>query len=173
LPAVAELHAASWRAAYRGILPDAYLDGPLNEDRRARWTGVTEEMAMSDRLLVAERGDVLAGFIAAWASEHLGCEHGFDLYIDNLHVRPDLRGQSIGHLLMSALANGLNDEAGCRAYLWLLDGNERAGRFYAKLGGRLSDRRHIVIADETIGETRIEWDNFRRLSSPDVAPHSR
>jgi ribosomal protein S18 acetylase RimI-like enzyme len=163
LPAIADLHAASWRAAYRQILPDAYLDGPLIEDRRAHWSGVTEKMALSDRLLLAERGNGLCGFIAAWASAGLGCEGGFALFIDNLHVRPELRGQNIGGLLMRSLAASLNEGENCRAYLWLLDGNENAGRFYAKLGGRRSNRRRISIADKMLGETRIEWDDFWRL----------
>ena len=33
-PAVAMLHANSWRSAYRGILRDEFLDGALDENRR-------------------------------------------------------------------------------------------------------------------------------------------
>jgi ribosomal protein S18 acetylase RimI-like enzyme len=163
LLAIADLHTASWRTAYRQILPDAYLDGPLIEDRRAHWSGVTQKMALSDRLLIAERGNWLCGFIAAWASADLGCEAGFTLFIDNLHVRPELRSQNIGRLLMRSLATSLNQGENCRAYLWLLDGNENAGRFYAKLGGRRGDRRRFPIAGQMLGETRIEWDDLRRL----------
>jgi hypothetical protein len=34
---IAELHTASWRGAYRGILPDAFLDGEIAEERRGFW----------------------------------------------------------------------------------------------------------------------------------------
>ena len=34
---VADLQIASWRSAYRGILSDDYLDGPVVAERRAVW----------------------------------------------------------------------------------------------------------------------------------------
>jgi hypothetical protein len=35
--AIAELHAASWRSAYRGMFADAYLDGDVVQERRQCW----------------------------------------------------------------------------------------------------------------------------------------
>ncbi len=35
--AIAELHTAVWREAYRGLVPDQYLDTTTVEDRRTRW----------------------------------------------------------------------------------------------------------------------------------------
>jgi ribosomal protein S18 acetylase RimI-like enzyme len=101
LPAIAEIHASSWRAAYRGILPDAFLDGDLLEDRKARWSGIAECMGPRDNLLIATDGEGAVGFIAGWTSVTLGCEDGYGLYIDNLHVRPDLRGNKYGESLFS------------------------------------------------------------------------
>lgn len=164
LSKIAELHAASWRVAYRGILPDAFLDGALIDDRMARWSGMIDRMAPSDRLLIAESEGALLGFIAAWTSEGLGCEGEFDLFIDNLHVRPDLRGQNLGEHLMRTVADTLDNTGEVCAYLWLLDGNEPAHRFYARLGGRDRDHRLVAIAGTTAGETRIVWDDFTNLS---------
>lgn len=48
--AIAEVHVASWRAAYRGVFPDEYLDGLSAEDRRAWWS---ELLTRSDRALLA------------------------------------------------------------------------------------------------------------------------
>jgi ribosomal protein S18 acetylase RimI-like enzyme len=165
LPRIAELHAASWRVAYRRILPDAFLDGALIEDRRAHWSEVTDRMASSDRLLIAESEGALLGFVAAWTSEALGCESGFDLYIDNLHVRPELRGQNLGEHLMRMLAGSLVDTGEVRAYLWLLDGNEPAHRFYLRLGGRDGEHRLAAMAGTTVSETRIIWDDFTNLGA--------
>jgi ribosomal protein S18 acetylase RimI-like enzyme len=165
LAEIAELHAASWRVAYRGILPDAFLDGALIEDRMARWSGTLERMAPSDRLLIAESDGALLGFVAAWTSEALGCEGGFDLYINNLHVRPELRGQKLGEHLMRTLARTLADTGEVRAYLWLLDGNEPAHRFYRRLGGRDGDHRLAAMAGTTVGETRMVWDDFANLAA--------
>lgn len=34
---IATLHAESWKRAYRGHLSDAYLDGPIEDERRSVW----------------------------------------------------------------------------------------------------------------------------------------
>jgi ribosomal protein S18 acetylase RimI-like enzyme len=122
-------------------------------------------MAPSDCLLIAEREGILVAFISAWTSEALGCDRGFDLYIDNLHVHPDLRGQNLGEHLMRTLARGLASRGNVRAYLWLLNGNEPAHRFYLRLGGRDGDRRRVPMAGATVAETRIVWDDFRELDA--------
>jgi hypothetical protein len=40
LPAIARLHAASWMVAYRGILPDSFLDHDLEKNRAQRGAGI-------------------------------------------------------------------------------------------------------------------------------------
>jgi hypothetical protein len=64
---------------------------------------------------------------------------------------------------MQSLSRRQDSAGSVRAYLWVLDGNEPARRFYVRLGGRVSDRRHIELGGTTIGETRIVWDDFRSL----------
>jgi ribosomal protein S18 acetylase RimI-like enzyme len=164
LPAIAAIHTSSWRAAYRGILSDAFLDGDLLENRKARWSGIAERMGARDNLLVATDGEGAVGFIAGWTSSALGCEDGYGLYIDNLHVRPDLRGNRYGERLFRALAKNAMGNAAVdvkvSAYLWLLDGNAPAHRFYHRLGGRDGEHRLVELGGRTVGETRIVWEDF-------------
>jgi ribosomal protein S18 acetylase RimI-like enzyme len=164
LPAIAEIHASSWRAAYRGILPDAFLDGDLLEDRKVLWSEKAGRMGPRDNLLIAADGKGTVGFIAGWTSAALGCEDDYGLYIDNLHVSPDLRGNKYGERLFRALAGNVasNMTANTKisAYLWLLDGNEPAHRFYHRLGGRDGEHRMIELGGRTVGETRIVWSDF-------------
>jgi ribosomal protein S18 acetylase RimI-like enzyme len=166
MPSIADIHASSWRVAYRGLFPDAFLDGPLIENRLAHWSGIPDRMTPSDRLLLAEQDGAPAGFIAGWSSERLGCESGFDLFIDNLHIRPHLRGRGIGLRLMRELtAERSRPRSGkTRAYLWLVDGNLPAYRFYARLGGRDADHREKRFGEAMVGELRIVWDDYRVVS---------
>ncbi len=163
MPAIADIHASSWRVAYRGLFPDAFLDGPLVDNRLAHWWGIPDRMTATDRLLIAERRGSPVGFIAGWSSTALGCDQGFDLFIDNLHVRPELRGQGIGLQLMRELAAGRRGAARTRAYLWLVDGNHAAYRFYARLGGRDADHREKQFGDAMVGELRIVWSDYAAL----------
>jgi ribosomal protein S18 acetylase RimI-like enzyme len=164
LPAIAEIHASSWRAAYRGILTDTFLDGDLLEDRRTRWSGIAERMTPQDNLLIATDGKDAVGFIAGWSSAALDCEDGYGVFIDNLHVRPELRGNKYGESLFRALAGRANANLTANgktgAYLWLLDGNAPAHRFYHRLGGRDGEHRMIELGGRTVGETRIVWSDF-------------
>jgi ribosomal protein S18 acetylase RimI-like enzyme len=169
LPAIAEIHASSWRAAYRGILADAFLDGDLLENRKTRWSGITQRMEPRDNLLIATDRKGAVGFIAGWTSSALGCDDGYGLYIDNLHVRPELRGKKYGEHLFRALAGSAKADAAAgaktRAYLWLLDGNASAHRFYHRLGGHDGEHQSIELGGRTVGETRIVWSDFSLVAA--------
>jgi ribosomal protein S18 acetylase RimI-like enzyme len=57
IPRIAALHVASWRAAYRGILSDRFLDGPVEAERLAMWQGrCGADLTRWPLMLVAEDG---------------------------------------------------------------------------------------------------------------------
>ncbi len=56
------------------------------------------------------------------------------LYLEDLYVRPAMRGQGVGRLLLKHLA-GIAVERGCGRFEWsVLDWNEPAIGFYKRLG---------------------------------------
>ena len=59
--AIATLHAESWRTAYRGLVPDAFLDGPVVEDRmhlwRKRLNGLASNRQLDHQSGVGRRAD--------------------------------------------------------------------------------------------------------------------
>ncbi|WP_420888619.1 GNAT family N-acetyltransferase [Chromobacterium amazonense] len=91
IPLIAALHAQSWRASYRGILPDAYLDERAEDDRLAVWRArFASEKPLWVRIACWE--DEPVGFVCLLPDEapELG------IYLDNLHVRGDQQGRGIG-----------------------------------------------------------------------------
>jgi GNAT superfamily N-acetyltransferase len=131
--AVAAVHALSWQKAYRGALSDEFLDGPVVDSRRARWeerfANVPENQYV---VLVQDEGGALVGFAAAYGAHH--AELG--TLLDNLHVLPELQGEGVGRQLVARMAAwALERYPGCVMYLEVLEGNERARRFYERLGG--------------------------------------
>lgn len=62
-PAVAALHADSWRRHYRGAYSDAFLDGDVAADRLAVWPDRMREVREDQFAIVAELDRQLVGFV--------------------------------------------------------------------------------------------------------------
>ncbi len=64
-PAMGQLVVRAWQAAYRGQMPDDYLNGLRAEERAAYWDGVLRREDRRGVILVAERDGEVVGFAAA------------------------------------------------------------------------------------------------------------
>lgn len=61
------------------------------------------------------------------------------LYLEDLYVKPEMRGMGIGKIMLSYLAH-VAKERGCgRLEWWVLDWNEPAIRFYRSIGAVAMD----------------------------------
>jgi GNAT superfamily N-acetyltransferase len=135
--AVALLHATSWRSAYRGIVPDDFLDHEVFADRQAVWRErLQTSPATSAFGIVAEDA---AGPMAGFAYVLPGRDPVCGTLVDNLHVRPDLKGGGIGRRLLQAVVRELGPAHTQPVHLWVLDQNEPAKRFYARMGAEFID----------------------------------
>lgn len=135
---VAALHAISWRSAYRGSFSDAYLDGPVEAERRSFWRERFEHPRAGFWTVLAEEADgVLQGFLCLLADH----DPHWGTLIDNLHARPDRKGRGLGRALMRAAADHLIHALPRRpVHLDVLECNEPAQAFYRRLGGVRGDR---------------------------------
>lgn len=127
--AIAELHQRSWRSAYRGLLPDSYLDGRAGTELAARWSRTFAKDEPRRVIVVAMAPDGIVGFVAAWPSTARMA------LIDNLHVAPGQRGGGIGRRLMGRAAAELRRLGFEAAFLEVIEGNHGARGFYRRLGG--------------------------------------
>lgn len=168
-PAVAALHTQSWQSAYRELLPDRYLDETVPGEHRMRWRSLLgAPPADGDAALerpegvvrLAERDGRLLGFASVW----FNYKPGYDAYMDNLHVRPDLRGGGIGGRLLRDAANQTAAAGYKSLSLEVLSGNQAAIRFYEKLGAtrRREDREEMggVLVDYWL----MAWDEVSVLA---------
>ena len=161
LDAIAALHVESWRASYRGILPDAFLDGAVEDDRASHWFELMATTGCGRAILVAETEDGLAGFVSVARSS----EDGFDAFIEHIHVRPDLKGAGIGRRLLAEAVYRLI-AMGCRsAYLLVFDGNREAIGFYERLGGETMPFGMEDIAGCSIARSRVAWQDLPALAA--------
>jgi ribosomal protein S18 acetylase RimI-like enzyme len=158
--AVAALHTGSWRAHYRGILPDAYLDSEIFGERRAFWQSALRDPKAGQLVIVATLEAVLTGFISVVRDGELG----FDAEIENLHVEPRLCGQGLGRRLLGEAVARLASDGVSSVCLWVFDANEAAIRFYQRLGGTPDTRGFDDFAGAHAPHTRIVWPDLAALA---------
>lgn len=122
--ALAEVHVASWKSAYRGLMPDAFLDGLAPADRLDRWRKRFAEPGT--RILVWEEQEWIAGFCFGGSSRDQDtgpCRCG-ELYA--IYLRPEAWGKGIGRALYEAAIEDLRGRGFQELTLWVLRGNRRA-----------------------------------------------
>lgn len=129
---IAVVHVRSWQAAYAGLMPQNVLDDLSVDDRAERWARIISEPGSGSRTLVAERdGEVVgwAGFGDAREADAPGAGELWGIY-----AHPSAWSSGIGHALLDAVERELADAGHSSAYLWVLDGNDRAAAFYTRHG---------------------------------------
>ncbi len=155
--AVASIHVESWRAAYRGQLPDELLDN-LSVDRRAEgWRGVIGATGASDAVLLLERAGRIEGFASVCEARDSDAGRGVG-EVSAIYLRPSSWGRGLGRVLMAAALSHLAAAGSTSAVLWVLATNERARRFY-EAGGWEHDGSERT---ESIGGARVAEVRYRR-----------
>ena len=138
---VAGVHAESWRSAYRGILPDSYLDRDVDAERLVYWENRLNAPGQGDCGVLALNHETPVGFGFAIANESPAWGH----LLDNLHVLSSLRGMGVGRALLLALTEALGREAADNGlHLWVYAANHAACRFCARLG---ASQLHSEVVD--------------------------
>jgi GNAT superfamily N-acetyltransferase len=159
---IADLHVASWRAAYRGIMDDEVLDSPaLVESRRIGWTqhlheGFNHTGDPDHRLFVATVDDRVVGFGHAGRESDPVDDAPGDLpagEVYGFYLHPDAWGSGAADVLMNACLGELRGRGFERAILWVLRDNPRARRFYERCGFGPTDH-------------QLLWDGPRMPTAP-------
>lgn len=151
IPAVARLHVAVWQAAYRGLLPDAFLDAISVERREAMWRRTVE--ALDSPALVAEYAGSIAGFLLGGPARDEDVAQKLTGEIYAIYVAPACWNTGAGAQLMRKGLAILYEQGYQEVTLWVLRANERARHFYEHMGfqtdgGAKVDERFGVTFDE-------------------------
>ena len=139
VPEIAVVHVRSWQAAYRGLLPQAYLDGLDPSQRTGQWEQILSAAGWSrDGTLVADAGGPLSGFVSYGPARDDDADSRLAGEIYAIYLVPAAWDEGIGRQLMEAALGCLAEAGFGQAILWVLDSNVRARRFY-EAGGWLAD----------------------------------
>jgi ribosomal protein S18 acetylase RimI-like enzyme len=162
--AIATLHVHSWQVGYHGIVPDDVLDALDPAARAADLRQRLSHRPEHDVVLVAETEEGVVGFVNAGPFRpNQARDSPYDLTqgeIRALYVSPAAWGTGAGYALTTAALRELSAQGRQPVRLWVLSANERARRFYERVGFVL-DGEASVFRIERGGDPPVDLDEVR------------
>jgi ribosomal protein S18 acetylase RimI-like enzyme len=129
--AISRVHIGTWQRAYRGLVPDAFLDS-LSERVEGRVMWWRQQLESGATALVTEEAGRVTGFVGFGGAEPpTDSELGevFAIYVDAADW-----GRGHGRALLVAAQGALRARGFTAAVLWVLATNQRARGFYERGG---------------------------------------
>jgi ribosomal protein S18 acetylase RimI-like enzyme len=143
---IARVRVESWRASYRGIVPDAYLDSMKTEDSSRLWARVLGAASDAACTFVAEVDGEVVGFAAGITLAEPKLD--FDAELTALYLLPSVQRAGIGRRLLVKVAATLAAAGAPDMLVWVLAQNRKARDFFEGLGAQL-------LAEQT-----FNWDEL-------------
>jgi GNAT superfamily N-acetyltransferase len=153
---IAAIHVRSWQQAYRGLLPQDFLDS-LDPARRATsWReAIATQSPPAPAVVVIAHDEALLGFAHVCPSRDDDERDNPVGELTSIYLHPDVWGQGLGQQLIAHAVDLLRSAGNTAATLWVLDGNARAIRFYEANGWSADGTtKHDTIADVAVTEIR-------------------
>jgi GNAT superfamily N-acetyltransferase len=168
-PGIAGAHVSSWRSAYPGMLPDAFL-AKLSVARQAAHYDRLIRIGLGVHVAVISGPQAVAAPPVLGFSSAVRARNGQNLAegeVQSLYVLDDWKEHGIGRQLLRASAQHLAAQ-GCRSvFAWVLRDNP-AAYFYQHLGGKPIATSMVRVGGEEFSQTAYAWDPIGLLLDVDA-----
>ena len=159
---IAKVRVDSWRATYRGMIPDGYLDGMRVEDSTALWERILSTPEGGKRLVfVAEAQGEVIGFAAGMMLNE--AKLGFDAELTGIYLQPQMQRQGLGQRLVAAVSRESIAHGATGMLVWVISENKGARQFYEKLGAELLVEQPFTWDGLDLNETGYGWRDLPAL----------
>ncbi len=151
---ISEIHSASVRAAYEGLVPDEHLKVMTPEKRLGYWREAIEYG--EPQVQVAMDMDTVVGFVGYDRSRDKGTPPTTG-EIWAIYALPTYWTLGVGLALWDAAREGLQEEGCTKVSVWVPLRNERALRFHDLAGFKreLTTAKTVLLGDFKIEEMRL------------------
>lgn len=158
---IAQVHVSGWQHAYLKLMPAEYLASlsATLPQREAYWIRAIE--GKETDVLVAEVEGEVIGWLSLGPCRDEYMPEAASGEVMAIYILAEYWSKGIGTQLWQAGFKRLLDQGYRRITLWVLSDNERAIRFYKRLGGKedSSSRRALERGGVTLDEVRYVWNN--------------
>jgi len=152
-PDVAKIHVATWKATYKGIVADDFLENLSVEKRQAYWQSAIT--IGKPQLWVATVDDQVTGWIAFGpCRDQDATPETAELWA--IYISPDHWSQGQGRALWQQARQALVEQSFKTATVWVLEKNQPAILYYEASGFTLdtSSAQEIEIGNTKLIELR-------------------
>lgn len=146
--AIADAHVRGWLATYRGVVPDAILDGLSTDRRTAYWRDTiaaeTATGAAPARTWVVEAAGAVQGFASTGPirDQPAGLPDAGEVFA--IYLAPEARGRGLGRVLFGYAVDDLVARGFDPIVVWVFEANAGARRFYEAASFRPDGTRQPV-----------------------------
>lgn len=131
-PMLAKVHVDSWQVAYRGIVPDSFLERFTYQRREEAFRQALT--ANLEETYLVENNDHAIGILTIGASRDADLDVNCTGEIWGIYIAPDYWRRGIGTTLVYEAERILQSRGFNQVILWVLEENMDARRFYERMG---------------------------------------
>jgi ribosomal protein S18 acetylase RimI-like enzyme len=153
---IARVHDASWRDAYRGVIPGVELERMIARRGPKWWHSA---IVRGTGLLVLDFNNEIVGYSTYGRNRVPSMPYSGEIF--ELYLLPQHQGLGFGRRLFNAARRELAEHGYLSTIVWALGDNEKALAFYRGLGGQAVRR-----AEERFGSDMLTRVAFGFVSAP-------
>ncbi len=153
---ITRVHDASWRYAYRGVIPGAELERMIARRGPNWWHSA---IVRGTGLLVLDFDDAIVGYSTYGRNRVPSMPYSGEIF--EIYLAPEQQGLGLGRRLFNATRRELAEHGYLSTIVWALADNEKALAFYRSLGGQTVRR-----AEERFGADMLTRVAFGFVYAP-------
>ena len=149
---VADVHLASWQAAYRGIIPHTVLEQMIARRGDSWWQ---KAINRGTHVIVINFNGLIVGYATVGLNRARTLAYDGEIY--ELYLLPEYQGIGLGRQLFENAQKVLSHYGLKSNVLWVLEENEQACLFYERMGGRMVKRASEIFGDKCLQKRAYAW----------------
>ena len=142
---IADIHIDAWRVAYKGIIPNSYLQKLSTKIRADQWVKSLSDIDNRTFVKVNNNSKIIGWISFGVSRNNLSAEMA-EIYA--IYFHPDFWGKGYGKQLLKVAEKELEQKGFTEIMLWVLELNSRARIFYKKAGYAPDGSKQIVSFDD-------------------------
>jgi len=149
---IANVHEASWRNAYEGLIPHKSLQAMISRRHAGWWR---RAISRGTSVMVVDMGGQIAGYCTYGLNRARALPQEGEIY--ELYILPEYQGIGLGTCLFDAAQASLKNHGCDGLVVWALEDNAMAMRFYDSHGGRDIAQGYETFDGKSLRKVAFVW----------------